>query len=141
MRSILDTNILVSAPIVPGGAPAYLYQCWRTGRFTLITSEEQLEELRRVTRYPRVLRYIRPAAAGTMVNQIRALGELAGPLPTVTVRTDPTDNFLLAMAEAAQADYLVTGGGRHLLGLKRHGKTAIVSAREAARALGYASDV
>jgi len=59
----------------------------------------------------------------------------------VTVCTDPADNFLLAMAEAAKADYLITGDRRHLLGLKRHGRTRIVSAREAARMLGYASDV
>ena len=140
MRSILDTNILVSALIVPGGIPAYLYQCWRTGLFTLTTSEDQLEELRHVTRYPRVRKYIRPAAAGAMVNEIRALAELTGPLPTVTVCTDPADNFLLSMAEAAGADYLITGDRRHLLGLKRHGRTRIASAREAARLLGYAGD-
>ncbi|MBI3696888.1 MAG: PIN domain-containing protein [Acidobacteria bacterium] len=46
MRIILDTNILISALIVPGGAPDYLYQCWRTGRFTLVTSKEQLDEFR-----------------------------------------------------------------------------------------------
>ncbi len=85
-RCILDTNILVSALIVPGGIPAYLYQCWRTGLFTLITSEDQLDELRRVTRYPRVRKYIRPAAAGAMVNEIRALAKLTGQLPSVTWR-------------------------------------------------------
>ena len=81
MRNILDANILVSALIVRGGAPDYLYQCWRTGRLTLISSEEQIEEFRRVTRYPRVQRYIRPAAAGTMLNEIRAPAELTGNLP------------------------------------------------------------
>lgn len=138
MGNILDTNILISALIVPGGAPDYLYQCWRMGRFRLISSEHQLEEFRRVTRYPRLQKYIRPAAAGTMLNEIRALAQLTGPLPKIDICSDPADNFLLAMAEVSQADYLVTGDGRHLLTLKRHGATRIVTARRAADVLGYA---
>jgi putative PIN family toxin of toxin-antitoxin system len=136
LRNILDTNILVSALIVPGGHPDYLYQCWRTGRFRLISSEEQIDEFRRVTRYPRLRKYIRPAAAGTMLNEIRALAELTGPLPLVTVCSDPADNFLLSMAEVSKADCLITGDGRHLLTLGRHGGTRIITAREAADLLG-----
>ena len=137
MRSILDTNVLVSALIVPGGAPDYLYQAWRMGCFTLVSSEEQLEEFRRVTRYPRIRKYIQPAAAGTMLNQIRTLAELTGRLPSISICADPTDNFLLAMAEISKADYLITGDGRHLLTLERHGSTRILTAREAATLLGY----
>ena len=109
MRVVLDTNILVSALIVTG---------------------THLEEFRRVTRYPRLRKYIRPAAAGTMLNEIRALAEMTGELPNVSACTDPADNFLLAMAEAGQADFLVTGDERHLLSLKRHKSTRILSARE-----------
>jgi len=140
VRIILDTNILVSALIVAGGAPDYLYQCWRMGRFTLITSEEQLEEFRRVTRYPKVQKYIRPAAAGTMLNEVRALAEVVDPLPRVNVCEDPADNFLLAMAEAGNAEYLVTGDARHLLTLRKHKETHIVSARKAGRILGQLGD-
>ena len=43
VRIILDTNILVSALIVPAGAPDYLYQCWRAGRFMLISSEDHCQ--------------------------------------------------------------------------------------------------
>ncbi len=137
MRIILDTNVLISALIVPEGAPSYLYQCWRRGRFTLISGEEQLDEFRRVTRHPRLERFLDPATAGTMVNAVRALAALTGPLPRVEASPDPADNFLLAMAVAGKADYLVTGGGKHLLALARHGNTRIVTAKEAAQALGY----
>jgi len=130
VRVILDTNILISSLIVPGGPSDYLYQCWRTGRFVLLSSADHLDEFRRVTRYPRLQRYLRPAAAGTMLNEIRALAEMIGVLPNVDICSDPADNFLLAMAEAGQADYLVTGDGRHLLTLRRHQTTHIVSARE-----------
>ena len=136
MRLILDTNILISALIVPGGAPDTLYQCWRKGSFTLISSEEQLDEFRRVSRYPRLQRFLSPAAAGAMVNELRALAELTGPLPRVDVSPDPADNFLLAMSRAGKADYLVTGDGKHLLSLVRYGATHIVTARQATGLFG-----
>lgn len=138
MRVILDTNVLISALIVPEGAPSYLYQCWRRGIFKLISNEEQLDEFGRVSRYPRLQRFLSPAAAGTMVNEVRALAEFPGPLPRVDRSPDPADNFLLAMAEAGHADFLVTGDGKHLLSLDRHGMTRIVTAREAATALASA---
>ena len=136
MRAILDTNILVSALIASVGAPGFLYQLWRTGGFALLSCEEQFEEFRRVTRYPRLRKYLRPAAAGAMLNEIRVLAELAGPLPKVDVCADPADNFLRAMSEAGKADYLVTGDGRDLLNLERHGSTRIVTARQAVAILG-----
>ena len=43
---------------------------------------------------------------------------------SVDVSPDPADNFLLAMAVAGKADYLVTGDGKHLLSLRRHGERA-----------------
>jgi predicted nucleic acid-binding protein len=64
MRAVLDTNILCSALLTPGGLTDRLYRAWREGRFELLTSEEQLEEFRRVTRYPRLRPFIEPAAAG-----------------------------------------------------------------------------
>ncbi len=75
MRVVLDTNVLVSALIVSGGLSDWLYQAWRTGGFTLVTSEEQLDEFRRVTRYPRVRQYIHPSHAGTMLNELKLLAD------------------------------------------------------------------
>lgn len=51
-------------------------------------------------------------------------------LPTVDRSPDPTDNFLLALAEASGADYLVTGDKSGLLNLGRFDKTHIVTARK-----------
>jgi uncharacterized protein len=41
MRVILDTNILCSALLTPGGPTDGFYRAWRDGRFVLLTSEEQ----------------------------------------------------------------------------------------------------
>jgi uncharacterized protein len=136
MKVILDTNILCSALICRGGFPDRLYRAWREKRFVLITSEEQLEEFRRVTRYPRVRRFIEPAAAGTMHNELRHLAALLTGLPTVERSPDPADHFLLAMAQAGNADFLVTGDKHDLLAIGTFQKTAIVTARQMMGQLG-----
>jgi len=130
MRVVLDTNILVSALIVPHGTPDLLYQAWRAGRFVLVTSEEQLDEFRRVTRYPKIRSYIQPALAGTMYNEIRQLAVVIDKLPQIDILRDPADNFLLAMALAEKAHYLVSGDKRDVLKLRRYGPTKIISVKQ-----------
>ena len=129
MRAILDTNILCSALITPGGPTDRLYRAWREGRFQLLTSEEQLEEFRRVTRYPHLRPFIEPAAAGAMYNELRRLAIPLGTLPVIDASKDPGDNFLLAMAQAGEADVLVTGDKQDLLSLKIFQRTRIITAR------------
>ena len=122
---------LIWALITRGIPPDYLYEAWRDGRFTLITSELQIEEIRRVTRREGIRFRIHPAEAGRLVNDLRRLARLIERLPTIDVSPDPYDNFLLAMAQAGQADVLVTGDKRDLLALSRHQGTHILTAREA----------
>lgn len=93
-------------------------------------SHEQLEEFRRVTRYPRLRQYIEPSAAGTMCNELRELATIVGPLPLVEGSRDPADNFLLSMAQAGKADFLVTGDKHDLLLIGVFEQTRIVSARQ-----------
>jgi putative PIN family toxin of toxin-antitoxin system len=130
MRVVLDTNILVSALIAPTGKPAAIYNAWETGKFTLLTCNEQLDELRATLRKPRVAELIKPHKAGRMVNQVKKLAEDIAPLPRVKRSPDPTDDFLLAVSEGGEADFLVTGDRSGLLALGRHKATRIVSARE-----------
>jgi uncharacterized protein len=51
-------------------------------------------------------------------------------LPLVERSPDPYDNYLLALAEAGNADYLVTGDKTGLLALGDHHGTRIVTARD-----------
>lgn len=131
MRIILDTNILIAALMTRGTPPDRLYESLRDGRFALLTSELQIEELRRVTRREGVRFRINPAQAGRLVNDLRHMATMLARLPTVAVSPDPYDNFLLAMAEAGRADLLVTGDKRGLLELSSHAGTRIVTARAA----------
>ncbi|SPE20666.1 PilT protein domain-containing protein [Burkholderiales bacterium] len=130
MRLVVDTNILVSALLVGTSLPAHLIVLWREGRFDLLTSAEQLDELMRVTRYPKIHERLAPALAGRLINELRDVAVVVKNLPTVTVCADPYDNYLLAMAAAGAANFLVTGDKRDLLNLKLHEGTRIVTVRD-----------
>jgi putative PIN family toxin of toxin-antitoxin system len=130
MRIVLDTNILCSALLTPGGSADRLYRAWRERVFDLVTSAEQLDEFRRVTRYPKLRRFIDHSAAGTMHNELRRLAVLLPDLPIVEVSLDPSDNFLLAMLKAGQADFLVSGDKHGLLSMGTFEGSRIVTARQ-----------
>ena len=130
MRVVLDTNILVSALIAPAGNPAAIYNAWEQGNFTLLTCTEHLDELRATLQRPRVANLIKPYRAGRLVNQIKKLAEEVCQLPRLKRSPDPGDDFLLALAEAGRADYLVTGDKSGLLVFASHKSTRIITARD-----------
>lgn len=130
LRAILDTNVLLSALIRVDSKPYKLVRAWLDGRFGLVSGEAQLEELRRVSRYEQVRRYFAPAEIGWLINRIRERALLVKQLPKVDVADDPGDNYLLAMAVAGEAEYLVTGDKSDLLALKRHRGTQLVTVQE-----------
>jgi len=136
MRVILDTNVLLSAFIRVDSKPYVLLHAWLDGRFELLSSGAQIEEVTRVARYPQVRRYISPAEIGWLVNRIRDRALVIDHLPRIDVSSDPADNFLLGMAEAGQADFLVTGDKSGVLAIRRHGGTAIVTVTRMVKALG-----
>jgi len=135
MRVVLDTNILISAEISLTGNPAAIVDAWLDGKFTLLTCEEHVGELRDTFNKPRIAALIKPHRAGRLVNQIKKLAEDVGALPSVERSADPKDDFLLAMCEAGQADYLVTGDKSGLVALDTHKNTRIITARDFAALL------
>jgi hypothetical protein len=130
MRVVLDTNVLVSALLVESSPPAQLIAQWRQGRFTLLTAAPQLDELMRVTRYPKIRARLRPALAGRLINDLREIAVVVETLLPVDLSPDPYDNYLLAIATGGEADYLVTGDKADLLALGNHARTRIVSVRD-----------
>ena len=128
MRVVLDTGILIAALITVDTPPDKIYKAWRKRHFELITSEWQLDEFRRVSRYLKLRDYINPAEAEHMVNGLRRRALVYETLPTIDLCKDPDDNPVLAMALESKADFLVTGDKRDLLAMGRVGETPIVSA-------------
>jgi len=114
MRVILDTNVLLGALISPHGAPDAIYRAWRAARFDLLTAAEQLDELRRASRYPKLKALLPAHRVGAMVNNLQraTVVQALPPLPAGVGTHDPNDAFLLALALGGAADFLVTGDRR-----------------------------
>jgi putative PIN family toxin of toxin-antitoxin system len=130
VRLVIDTNILISALLAETSLPAHLMVLWREGRFDLLTSPGQLDELMRVTRYPKIRERLVPALAGRLINELRDVAVSVGNLPAVNVSSDPHDDYLLAIATAGAADFLVTGDKRDLLTLRLYEGTKIITVRD-----------
>ena len=127
MLVVLDTNIIISALLLPSSQPARIVTLWREGRFTLLTAEPQIDELMRVTRYQKIRDKINPASTGRLINELRDLTTMVDYLPIVDISPDPDDNYLLSISSGGLADYLVTGDKKNLLAIKKYDGTSIIS--------------
>ncbi len=126
MRLILDTNILLSALLSPVGAPAKLLDAWERKMFTLVACEALIAELREVAGRSFFRARLRASTAELLAAGIRDFSSFCRDLPSGPVAPDPKDSYLLAMAEASQADFLVTGD-KELLSLRQHKSARIVT--------------
>jgi putative PIN family toxin of toxin-antitoxin system len=135
MRMVLDTNVLVSALITPGGLPDQLLQRWEAGDFTLVTSVEQLDEVKRVFGYEKLKRFINPEQAVRLLENLLHSATIAENLPEVNDSKDASDNVILATAIAGNASHLATGDKADLLVLKQVQQLSIISVQEAIQQL------
>lgn len=101
-----------------------------------MTSEAQIDELRRVLTYVRLRPYIDPGQARDFVENLEAWAVVASNLPTVEASSDPDDNPILATAVAGKADALVSGDKSGMLALGAIETIPIITAREAMERLG-----
>lgn len=115
----------------PDTLPEAVFNLAMSGRVQLCVSEPILAE------YEDVLRRLRlgigPKRAGVVLGQIREAAQFFIPTKTVTVAGDSDDNMFLECAEAAHADYLVTGNLRHFP--DRWKKPRVIGPRELIEAL------
>jgi len=106
---VIDPNVWVFALINPDGAPARVARAVAEGRVSAVLTEHLLDELAGVLLRPRFRRWFTVADAAAFVEALRSHGDVRdspGP-PSQAVR-DPDDDYLVALAEAADA-VIVTG--------------------------------
>lgn len=114
MRVVFDSNIFISAFIVPGSQGEQALSHARQGRFELYTSVPILTETARKLRG----KFDQPAEDITeALKLISHASEVLKPRTKLTVLEDDPDNRILECALDAHADLVVTGD-RHLLKLK-----------------------
>ena len=122
MRVVFDTNVFVSAFVVPGSHGERALLLAQANRFELHTSVAILTETARVLRrkFGQDDDDIKQA-----LRQISRTAVVSKPTSKLSIVDDEADNRILECALDTAADLVVTGD-RHLLKLKRFERTSIV---------------
>ncbi len=111
LRLVIDTNILVSAALKPDGLPRTVFVLVITKPARLYITETVLAEYREVLSRPELK--IRKGLREQLLQLVKNRARMVIPVHTLQVAKDPGDDKFLECAEAARADYLITGNQRH----------------------------
>lgn len=111
IRVVLDTNIIVSALLQPLGPSARIFMMALSDLIQLCMSGSVYAEYEEVISRPRFKRS--PEIIAGALQAIRGKGLWVRPAEKLRVCLDPDDDMFLECAQAAHADYLVTGNLKH----------------------------
>jgi uncharacterized protein len=125
LRLVVDTNIIVSAALKPEGLQRTVFLLAVTKPAQFYISPSIVSEYRAVLRPElRIPRGLRQQYLQLIKNRARFIK----PSRSLHITSDPADNIFLECAEAARADYLITGNTRHFPAFWKN--TKVVSSRE-----------
>lgn len=110
-KVVIDTNLLISAILVPESPPDRLIIAWLNGLFILFFSKDQLEDVAYVSKRDKFSSYYSfQERIDELIENISFAAEITEPLTQISIHSrDSKDDFFLATALGADADYLVTG--------------------------------
>jgi putative PIN family toxin of toxin-antitoxin system len=126
LRLVIDTNVLISAAIKPAGLQRTVLLLAITKPARLYVSRPILEEYSEVLSRPELR--IRKGLRQQLLQLIKNHTFTVAPTRRLEVSSDPDDNVFVECADAARADYLVTGNQKHFPRFWK--KTKIITPRE-----------
>lgn len=126
LRLVIDTNVLVSAAIKPTGLQRTVLLLAITKPARLYVSPPILEEYSEVLARSELR--IRKGPRQQLLQLIKNHSYTVAPTRRLEVTRDPDDNVFVECADAARADYLVTGNQKHFPRFWK--KTKIITPRE-----------
>ena len=116
-RVVCDVGVVISGLLSRLGPPARVLDEWPDGAFDLVISPLWLAELDQVVARPKISRYVDATDAAELRDAIvRQAVMVADPPAEPGLTPDPGDDYLVALARATDATWLVSGD-RHLLEL------------------------
>lgn len=134
VRTVLDTNVLVSALLFPKGTVSRLRVAWRSEVILPLASRDTVSELVRVLCYPK-FRLTAEEREELLADYLPYCESVViGEPPPVPKCRDPFDRIFLEVAVAGRADALVTGD-EDLLALAPAFPVPIISPRTFAKRL------
>jgi uncharacterized protein len=132
-RVVPDTNVVVSAALKRGGLEDQVVQLVATRQLVLCASAATMAEYEGVLSRPKFAQ-IDPERIARLLAALKREAVIVVPALRVSKSSHEPDNRFLECAEAAMADYLVTGNLRHFP--KRWKSTRVVNARQFLEMIG-----
>jgi uncharacterized protein len=126
LRLVIDTNMLVSAAIKPAGLPPIVLLLAMTKPARWYVSRAIFEQYREVLARPEL--DIRKGPRRQPLQIMKNRSYFVAPTRRLEVTKDRDDNVFLECADAAGADYLITGNPKHFP--KFWKKTKVITPRE-----------
>jgi len=126
LRLVIDTNVLASAVLKPDGLQRTVFLLATAKPARWYVSGPIMEEYAAVLARPELK--IRKSLRLQVIQLIKNHTHSVTPSRLPRLTTDPDDNIFLECADAARADYLVTGNQRHFPRFWK--KTKIIDSRE-----------
>lgn len=126
LRLVVDTNVLVSAALKPDSLQRTVFLIAITKPARLYVSPPIMDEYSEVLARPEFR--IARGARLQLLDLIRNRSHLVTPRTRLNVTSDPDDNIFIECADAARADYLITGNRRHFPAFWK--ATKVITARE-----------
>jgi len=126
LRLVIDTNVVVSAVLKPNGLQRTVFLLATTKPARWYVSHPIMEEYAAVLARPELK--IRKNLRLQFIQLIKNHTNSVTPSRLPQLTTDPDDNIFLECADAARADYLVTGNQRHFPRFWK--KTKVINSRE-----------
>ncbi len=126
LRVVLDTNVLISAALRPYGLQRTVLVLSLTKPARLYVTQEILAEYRAVLARPALK--ITRGLQQQLLQLIKNRAQLVRSPYALDVTSDPEDNKFLECADAARADYLITGNQRHFPRFWKN--TKVITSRE-----------
>lgn len=126
LRIVLDTNVVISAAVKPVGNQALVINLVALRAVELCVSEDVLAEYREVLSRPRFAR-LDSTAVSRLLALIEREATMVTPTQRLAISADDSDNRFYECADAAGADYIVTGNIKHFT--KPYKNTEIINGR------------
>jgi hypothetical protein len=129
MRIVMDTNVVVSGLLAPGGPPGRIVDLWVESKITVVVCRALIEEYFDVMLRPKFKK------VGTIIERqdlLTGLLEMENSIfvyPKTrldVIKDDPDDNRILECAVEGEVQYIISGDD-HLLAIKEFQGIPIVS--------------
>lgn len=117
LRAVLDPNVVISAPLSPGGSPSRLFRYWLEGDYDVVVSPKLSDELDGALEYAKLKDRVHSHEKKELLDRLFRGGiAVQDPQMSPEMRSpDPHNDYLIALASISRS--VLVSGDKDLLGL------------------------